>query len=231
VRVLIVSDLHANLEALRALPEDCDELWVLGDLVNYGPNPCEVVDFVRARASVVVRGNHDHAIGHGVDPRCSPRFQEMAGAVQAFSEAVLGEERKQYLRALPLTAGRTLGGRSIFLCHATPSDPLYKYCPPDSPEWPSEAGRPGADVILTGHTHLPFQRIVAGRLVVNPGSLGQPKHGCPEACYAVWEDGRFLLESRPYHVSETVRKVLELPIGKDLAGQLAAVLKTGAPPR
>jgi predicted phosphodiesterase len=57
VRVLIISDLHANLEAFRAMPSDFDQLWVLGDLVNYGPNPAEVIDFAREKAAVVVRGN------------------------------------------------------------------------------------------------------------------------------------------------------------------------------
>jgi predicted phosphodiesterase len=58
VRVPIVADLHANPGAIRALPSDYDRLWVLGDLVNYGPNPAEVIEFVREKAAIVVRGNH-----------------------------------------------------------------------------------------------------------------------------------------------------------------------------
>ena len=57
MRIFIISDLHANLEALAALPCDYDELWVLGDLVNYGPYPAATIDFVRSHASVVIRGN------------------------------------------------------------------------------------------------------------------------------------------------------------------------------
>ncbi len=79
MKIVIASDMHGDLEALTALPE-FDELWVLGDLVNYGPNPSEVVDFVRANASVAIRGNHDHTIGFDADPRCSPAFREMARA-------------------------------------------------------------------------------------------------------------------------------------------------------
>ena len=62
MRISIISDLHANLEALSALPRDYDELWVLGDLVNYGPNPAEIIDFVRSHASMIIRGNHDHSV-------------------------------------------------------------------------------------------------------------------------------------------------------------------------
>jgi predicted phosphodiesterase len=61
MRIVIISDIHANLEALTSLPGGFDALWVLGDLVNYGPNPAEVVEFVRSTASLVVRGNHGHA--------------------------------------------------------------------------------------------------------------------------------------------------------------------------
>jgi protein phosphatase len=78
MKIVIISDLHGNLEALSALPEKYDQLWVIGDLVNYGPDPAAVVEFVRAKASVMVRGNHDHALGFGEDPRCSPAFREMA---------------------------------------------------------------------------------------------------------------------------------------------------------
>jgi len=67
VKIVIVSDIHANYDAWRALPEDYDELWVLGDLVNYGPQPAEVLSEVMERASFVVQGNHDHAVGYEDD--------------------------------------------------------------------------------------------------------------------------------------------------------------------
>ena len=230
MRLAIISDIHGNLEALQAITEPRDELWVLGDLVNYGPNPSEVVDFVRRNASVVVRCNHDHAIGFGVDPQCPAPFREMAQAMQTYSESVLSDEQKAFLRELPLTADRTVEGRRFLLCHAVPSDPLYRYCPPESPAWAVEASRVDADVILVGHTHLPFQATLGGRQVANSGSVGQPKHGFPQACYAVWEDGRFLLKSQPYDTTETVRKVLALPISEPIANQLADVLTRGASP-
>ncbi len=78
MRIVIVSDLHANLEALAALDPAYDKLWVLGDLVNYGPDPVQVLDFVRRHAALVVRGNHDHSLGYDEDPRCSERFRSMA---------------------------------------------------------------------------------------------------------------------------------------------------------
>ncbi|MFB3779550.1 MAG: metallophosphoesterase [Bryobacteraceae bacterium] len=234
MKIVIVSDIHGNLEALEALEAIAgpwDELWVLGDLVNYGPNPSEVVDFVRRNAAVAVRGNHDHAIGYGADPRCSAPFREMAREMQYYTESVLNGVQKAFLRELPVAARRTVDGHRFFLCHAVPSEPLFRYLPPGSPDWPIEAERAAADILLVGHTHLPSQAAVGGCQVVNPGSAGQPKHGCPEACYAIWEDGRFLLKSSPYRAEVTAGKVLALPIDERIAGELADVLLRGAPPR
>ena len=121
-----------------AIPDKYDELWVIGDLVNYGPDPGEVVDFIRTKASVVVRGNHDQAIGFGDDPRCSPPFREMAEAMKRYTDSVLSDSQKQFLRELPLTAVREVAGVRVALCHAVPSNPLFTYCLPDSDLWEQE---------------------------------------------------------------------------------------------
>jgi len=102
MKIVIVSDIHGNFDALSALRETYDELWVLGDLVNYGPEPGQVVDYVRSKASIAVRGNHDHSIGYNEDPRCSSRFQEMAEATRRYTDSVLTFGQKHYLRNLPL---------------------------------------------------------------------------------------------------------------------------------
>ena len=228
MRVLIISDLHANLEAVRALPAGYDRLLVLGDLVNYGPDPAAVVQFVRERAATVVRGNHDHSIGFDEDPRCSARFRAMAEEMRRYTASVLTEQDRQYLHSLPVQAEVTLDRTRFFLCHAVPSD-LYQYRPEDSPLWLDEAFA-GADVALVGHTHIPFGRVLSSRLLVNPGSVGQPKNGRAEACYAVWEDGRVKLESVPYDVEETVRKLSRLPLSATVFDDLAFVLRHGAAP-
>ncbi len=103
MKILIVSDIHANLEALRAvLAEPHDRLWVLGDLVNYGPNPIEVVDLIRANASLVVQGNHDFALGAGAGPECSKPFRQMARAKQDYTAPLLGgRPRRNARRSAP----------------------------------------------------------------------------------------------------------------------------------
>jgi protein phosphatase len=111
---------------------------VLGDLVNYGPKPGEVVDFVNANSSVIVLGNHDHSIGYDVDPRCTARYQKMADVTRRYSASVLKEDQKEFLRQLPLKLELKWQDTSFYLCHAKPSDPLYGYCPEESEEWVKE---------------------------------------------------------------------------------------------
>jgi putative phosphoesterase len=228
MKIAIIADIHSNLEALEAFPETYDELWVLGDLVNYGPNPVEAVEWIRRRASLIVRGNHDHAVGFGEEARCSARFREMAEATRKYTETVLSAEQKTFLRDLPECLCREVEGTVFFLCHATPSNPLSEYRSSDSPRWEIEEAVVGADVVLAGHTHLPFVRNFGGKIIANPGSLGQSKAGNAAARYAVWEDGCIELRSYVYPVEKTIRKIDSLPISQKAKQELAAVLRTGS---
>jgi len=226
MKIVIISDIHANMEAIEALPEVGDQLWVLGDLVNYGPNPVPVIDWVRRNATVVVRGNHDHAAATGEDPRCSAPFREMSRVMLAYTHARLRIDQREYLGSLPLASQQEVGGQSFFLCHAAPSHPLFRYITADSPRWEQESEMTSADVVLTGHTHVPFIRRIGKRIVANPGSLGQPKTGTPLASYAVW-DGDLHLHSYPYDYETTIRKIKALPIAPNVQNALAGVLAKG----
>jgi putative phosphoesterase len=231
MKAAIISDIHGNLEALTSLSERFDELWVLGDLVNYGPDPAAVVEFIQANASVVVRGNHDHAIGFNEDPRCSPPFREMADAMKEYTRSVLSQTQKQFLRDLPLRVDRGIEGLRVMFCHAVPSDPLFAYCLPESDRWKPELEHATADVLLVGHTHIPFVREFGVRAVVNPGSLGQPKTGTPAACYAVWDTARgrggIELRSFDYPFERTIAKIDALPIRPEIRARLTDVLRQG----
>jgi putative phosphoesterase len=227
MKIAIVSDIHANLEALESFPETWDELWVLGDLVNYGPNPREVIRWVVERATLVVRGNHDNAAGCGEDPRCSARYRDMARATGEFTAGALNEGEKQYLAGLPLMERRLVDGKRFVLCHATPVNPLFEYCGKDSPKWIDYAESVSADVLLGGHTHVPFVQEGRGRTIANPGSLGQPKNGRPEACYAIWDGSRIELNTFPYPYEKTIAKLAALHLRPDVLNDLATALRTG----
>ncbi len=228
MKLVIISDIHGNHDALRALPEEYDELWVLGDLVNYGPQPKEVVAEVMAKASLVVQGNHDNAVAYDDDSRWSARYRPIAEATRRFTSSVLSDAQKAYLRGLPLQAQAERDGLLFHLTHATPSDPLYGRCATEAEGWAAELDALPADVLLVGHTHVPFLRRIGDKVVLNPGSLGQPRTGVPLASYAVWQDGRFALKSYRYPVEATVEKLRGLALPGHVESELVSILETGS---
>jgi putative phosphoesterase len=228
MKIAIVSDIHANLAALEAFPEeDYDQLWCLGDLVDYGPRPHEVIQWVRNHATAAVRGNHDHAVGFGVDPQCSLPYKRLASETMRYTQGVCTKDDLGFLRDLPVQKNVALGTQRFYLVHAAPTDPLFGYRPQASELWDKEIQWINGDVLVVGHTHTPFIRQVGGCTIVNPGSLGQPKTGRSLACYAVWEDGEISLKEYQYPLQKTIRQLWEMPLSKQDIEELIAVLKTG----
>lgn len=231
MRILIVSDIHGNFPALKVLPErDYDALWCIGDLVNYGPFPHEVTAWTARRATVAVRGNHDHAVGLAVDPRCSPPYRRLAEHTMRYSMHVCTGADFDYLRSLPLNRELSIEGTTFYLVHAMPSDPLFGYCRADSDQWREQAATVNTNVLIVGHTHRPFVRKEGRTTIVNPGSLGQPKTGRPQACYAVWQDGKIELKEYSYPIEETIRGIRQMDLPHDVQDALIAVLQTGEVP-
>jgi putative phosphoesterase len=230
-RIAIVSDIHGNFEALKALPNHFDELWVLGDLVNYGPQPSEVIEFVRKRASVVVRGNHDDSVAFNRDPQCSTAFRLAAEETGRYTRSVLSEKHKGYLANLLRYRWVRRGRWTFYLCHAVPSDPLHSYYGKDIRKWKKELSVAGTDFLFVGHTHLQFSLRTGEQSVVNPGSIGQPKMGTPQAGYAIWENGSVTLHNYKYPVQKTAARVRSMPVSASTREFLVKVLQSGAVPK
>lgn len=154
----------------------------------------------------------------------------MAEATRRFTDSVLSFGHKHFLRHLPLFVETRRDSTSFYICHAVPSDPLFGYCQAESPRWLADVENVSADIVLVGHTHVPAMRSFGSRVVVNPGSLGQPKTGSPEARYAIWQDGKIELKSYSYPVEPAVAKVHALPIQDTLRDELSTILRTGQIP-
>jgi putative phosphoesterase len=228
MRILVVSDIHANHEALRRVPDQADRVICLGDLVDYGPEPKPCIDWVRERANVVVRGNHDHAVATRESCRCSPSVRRLSEATRELMWQLLGEEDVAWLANLPLEADVNLGGVRFHIVHATPSDPLYAYLSAaETDRWQAELERIDADVILVGHTHMPAVLRFGKKLVVNPGSVGQPGDGDPRAAFAVIEDGEPRLERVEYDVEAAVSALRRTDLAEDILNPLARILRSG----
>jgi putative phosphoesterase len=232
MRILVISDLHANWPALEAVlaAEPFDRLIVGGDLVSYGPHPVEVVELIRSRADVAVRGNHDEALAHHTDCRCAPTSKPLAEATRSVHRTLLPEDAIRFLGALPQTASFEIAGTTFFAVHASPRDHLYRYTlTPDAAEehLRHEIGDVPAHYVLLGHTHLPMIRKVAGRIVVNPGSVGQPRDGDPRASYAVIEDGAARLGRIEYDRERTIRDLYAARLNEGITERLISILRTG----
>ena len=238
MKALLLSDIHGNIDALLAVEEDlrrrqehCDLVLVLGDLVDYGPAPDEVIAWVRCHAHHAVRGNHDHAMATGADCRSSPAFQALSVATRELFRPRLQPDSLAFLEALPTRLTLNIDGRTAVMVHATPRNPLFEYLRPDAPDetWSAALGDPaqGPDYVFLGHTHLPFVRRVGKAIVVNPGSLGQPKDGDPRGCYAVVEDDRVDPRRVSYDVERAVARLLALGLDRRHAQMLAGILRSG----
>lgn len=229
MRIVIISDVHANLAALEAIQEPYDFLLCLGDLVDYGPQPREVIRWVRKRAFKVIRGNHDQALAYDMDCRCAAVMKEASVTTRAWHTQLLSAEEKVYLRELPLSEHFELGEATFFLAHASPTGDLYKYLRPQISDaaLAEEIRGIDTDFIFIGHTHLPMIRHIGKTTIVNPGSVGQPRHGDPRASYVVWEDGAVHFRRVPYDTSKTIFALEQAPLSSSVIAQLTGILRTG----
>ncbi|MDE2836966.1 MAG: metallophosphoesterase family protein [Chloroflexota bacterium] len=239
MRTLIVSDVHSNLTALDAVIAQAeangpvDGVWCLGDIVGYGPWPLETVRRLRSLEAVCIQGNHDAgAIG-----RISLQtFNSAAREACLWNGAQLDEEAHAYLEGLPdavAVAGFTL-------VHGAPRDPLWEYLTGYADAMDALARVDTRDV-LVGHTHHQFAFEAGGgaslpgpggldvtrdggRLVVNPGSVGQPRDHDPRAAYAVYdsETGVLSLRRAAYDIAATQRAMEQVGLPEPLISRLSA---------
>ncbi len=226
MKILILSDLHANPEALRAISESWDKLICLGDLVDYGLAPSEGIEFVRRHADAVVRGNHDHAVGYDADCGCAAPFREMSEATRAVMKQLLCDDELEFLRRLPESLTLEIEGARFYLCHAAPTDHFYRYLDKGLPQevWQQEAKMVDADYILVGHTHQQFVKSVGNKKFLNPGSVGLSRDNPGKACYAIWKDGNIGLRQIRYDVPRAVERVMNAELPRKIREQLCRVL-------
>jgi putative phosphoesterase len=224
MRVALISDLHSNLAALRAVLRDLprvERVVCVGDLVGYCAEPNEVIRLVRRKKIEGVGGDHDHAAVTG-----NPwGLNRVAAEVALWTHRRLTGEGLEYLKALPERLETELGGRRLLVVHGSPRDPLGGRVPPESTsrELAEAVGDAEADVIVFGHTHQPMKRMIFGKLLVNPGSVGQPRDRDPKASYAVLRLGEEVgvdFRRVEYDVENTARVMRANGLPEELAARL-----------
>ena len=238
MRRAILADIHGNLEAFEAVMRDIaerggvDELWCLGDVVGYGPEPSACIALLRRHPHICVAGNHDWAAIGKLD---TADFNPDAAAACKWTAGQLSAEDVAYLRHLDLTA--TCG--EFTLVHGSPRDPLFEYV--TSPRRATANLQFfGTRFCLVGHTHVPavftdadgkcywselppVLSLVTGRIILNLGSVGQPRDKDPRAAYAIYDEAERLIYSYrvPYDIEVTQKKMIEYGLPESLSLRLS----------
>jgi putative phosphoesterase len=227
MRILVIADIHANWPALQVVKESYDVCFVVGDLVDYGLEPTPCIAWVKEHATHVIRGNHDHGAAQHVQVAGRNGFKYLTSVTRPLTQERLTAEDRRFLGALPVTRTVTVGDTRFLLVHATPRDPLDEYAVADVDFWTRRLQNVDANVVCVGHTHHPYVLGVGDKLVINPGSIGQPRDGDPRASYAVIEDNRVELKRVEYDVEATIRTIQESSLPEPGKALLAEVLRSG----
>jgi putative phosphoesterase len=231
MRILLISDIHANWQALQAVASQSYDVCIcLGDLVDYGVEPAPCIDWVRQHVQFCVRGNHDHGVAQNVVVNGRTGYKYLTGATRSLTRDRLQETDLRYLSRLPVTQMLTLDNTRFLLVHASPRDPLDEYAPPDVEFWARRLQNIEADVLCVGHTHQPYVLEVGEKIVINPGSVGQPRDGDPRTSFAVIEDFKVDLVRLEYPVEEMIQTVRASPLPDMVKEMLSEVARTGSPP-
>jgi diadenosine tetraphosphatase ApaH/serine/threonine PP2A family protein phosphatase len=239
LRILIISDIHANLPALQRVLEDAgevDEVWSLGDIVGYGPNPRECVEIVRTIAPTIsIIGNHDWA---AIGRLSLEDFNPVARFASYWTTMQLEAEHLRYLESLP----NRMIDQYWTVVHGSPRHPIWEYvynARIAALNFPLFDTR----ICFVGHTHVQlFIReeeamanitprhtvdgetidLSEGRIIINPGSVGQPRDGDSRAAYAINVPKRFRLTFRriAYPIEETQEQMREQGLPESLINRL-----------
>lgn len=234
----IISDIHANLEALEAVLARCEELGVeqyicVGDLVGYNANPSECLEIVRnLPLAAIVKGNHDEQASEDLD---LSEFNPQAAKAIEWTRDQLSQEQRDYLRDLPMKAR---AGR-ITVVHATLDNPdMWGYI---MDKYAAEASLSYqfSQVCFYGHSHVPMafdrqmdvEMMESGvievqpghKYLINPGSVGQPRDKDPRASFATYDTDECLIKLHrlEYDIESTQKKIIAAGLPERLAQRLS----------
>ncbi len=240
MRFAFISDIHANLEALEAVLDDIgtqniDEVICLGDIVGYGANPNECCELISSRAPVTLLGNHDAA---AVDQLSTQHFNIHAKIAIEWTSKNLKKENQAFLDALPFKATKP----SMTLVHATPYEPNMWYYITSLEEAAFNCQFFDTQLCFVGHTHIPIvivldkdkelyvhqdssihlDEVEGGRLLINVGSVGQPRDRNPKSCYGIFDNdtGEFIYRRVAYDIDKTQAKMKKIKMPEFLITRL-----------
>ncbi len=227
-KVAFISDIHSNLPALEATLLDIKNrgistIYCLGDIIGYHSFTNEVISLLKENGVISIKGNHDEAITEEKFDRNSEKDFVLTKNLDA-----LTDENKKYLMELPITLFIDIDGVSVQIVHGSPKS-ISEYIREGSEEADFYLNSMTTDVLISGHTHLPYITIKDGKYLLNTGSVGKPKFGKPECSYIVLtidkEDITPEVISLPYDIDIITEHLEE----RGFPEKLISALKTGMP--
>ncbi|MFX1507199.1 MAG: metallophosphoesterase family protein [Promethearchaeota archaeon] len=231
----IISDIHSNIEALEACLTDMNcnypeikEIYCIGDLVGYGPDPKKCIKclFNNNLVTKIVKGNHEHYVDQTVTP---PQVTPIAKAAIDYQIKNIPLELRWELAHLPQFIATNHLNRAITLVHGSPQYPLNAYVYPNSQEQEDLFQymiNLEVDILALGHTHVPFIRKETQNdkeyLMLNPGAIGQPRDNNHKASYAVIDVQNMDAEiSRvEYDIDSVAKRIISVGLPESLASRL-----------
>lgn len=193
MKIAVISDIHSNIYALDSVladieTKDVDMIVCTGDLVGYGTRPNEVIETLKKNKILTIMGNYDDAIGSlkivcGCDYP-DPKDAEKAGLSMHFTGQTTTNENKEYLRNLPKELIFTFDNKTIRFVHGS-TRLINEYLNENSKEADEVMRELVEDILVCGHTHIPYAKYYGEKLLVNAGSIGKPKTGNSNANYVI----------------------------------------------
>ena len=218
----LIADVHSNAVALKAVlsalrGSDVEKILHAGDIIGYNPYPNETIELFEENKVLSIRGNHERALLSGD----TSGFNPYAASALEWTRNVISAKNADYIAGLKDEEYISIGKKHMFIVHGSPRDfDEYVYPEDAVPEFLS-----GCDILVLGHTHIQFIKEYPEGMIVNPGSVGQPRDGNPGAAFAILDTGSG--EIKPGRAGYDIEKVVEDMLRAHLPENLALRLKLG----
>ncbi len=218
MRIAVISDIHSNHYALLEVLNDInnrhiDTMICTGDLVGYMPFANEVIDLIREHKILTLKGNHDAYIS-SIERVSTQVFQDMKveeivkSASAIYTSYVLTKSNLQFLKDLPNHISLNFEGLQILFVHGSPRS-ISEYMYEDYELLQEITSSTKADVIVSGHTHLPYHLKVGNKDIINAGSIGKPKHGNSNSTYVIIDVSTGKINTEIIEVAYDVDQMIE----------------------
>ncbi len=235
MKIATFSDVHGNLSALESVLKDIngrdiDMQFCLGDLVGYGAYPNEAIKLIRANHIPTIMGNYDEGVGYDRDDcGCAYKNQkeiEWGDRSLAWMKGHVTAENKAYLRGLPHSLEFNIYDQKVLLVHGSPrkiNEYLFENRPDESNL--RIMNSENIDVLICGHTHLPYAKNLGGKYLINSGSVGKPKDGDPRAGYTILTITENTVEAEIIRVPYDLEAMAQAIEATDLPHEFADALR------